>query len=435
MAYRGLISLAGVLGWPWFYWHLKSRGQGESFRPRLGLKLPDGPPPGYPRLWLHGVSVGEILASLPLARELKKLLPQAALIITTGTETGQAVARRHFHGLGALVCYFPLDIPWTVRRYLDRLQPQVAITLESEIWPNFLDLARRRQVLLALANARVSDQSFRRYLKYHWYFANIIDKFELITAGTSQDYQRLLALGTEPAKLHLAGNLKYDRLLQDRDEARAQAFIRLLHGSEAPEASAAPVFLAASTHPGEEELVLAAYQELCGPCPALLLILAPRHPARAAAVGELLASRGLPYHLWSRLKDGLESRRSPVVLVDTIGDLFSLYGAADLAFIGGSLVPHGGQNILEPAAWGLSPFYGPHVENFRWAQKILEAAGAGMIVSDAASLTAAAAGFLKDPERRRDMGERARTALAPHQGAARRQAELIAELWNQRKEG
>jgi len=428
--YRGLSSLAGLVGWPWFYWHLKSRGRGESFRPRLGLQLPAGPPQGYPRIWLHGVSVGEILAAVPLARELRNMLPQSALMVTTGTETGQALARKHFTPLGALVCYFPLDIPWAVRRYLERLRPHLAVTLESEIWPNFLDLAHQRRVLLVLTNARISDQSFRRYLRYSWYFNNIISNYDLITAGTGQDYQRLRELGLDSDKLHLTGNLKCDRRLQDRDETRAQEFRRLLHGDQETASEKEPVFLAGSTHPGEEETVLAAYEQLRGPYPALLLVLAPRHPERAAALGELLTSRGLPFHLWSRLKAGSESRRHPVVLVDTIGDLSSLYGAADLAFVGGSLVPHGGQNLLEPAAWGLSPLYGPHLENFRWAQDILQEAGGGIRVTGAASLAAAAANLLQDPERRRELGARAQAALTPHQGAARRQAELIAELWH-----
>ena len=424
-------SLAGLLGWPWFYWHLKSRGQGESFRPRLGLELPAAPPPGVPRIWLHGVSVGEILAALPLARELKELLPQAGLIVSSGTETGQAVARVQFEALGALVCYFPLDIPWAVRRYFERLQPQLAVTLESEIWPNFLELAHQRGVLLALANARVSDKSFRRYLKYSWYVNNIINNYDIITAGTSQDYQRLEAMGVDTAKLHFSGNLKYDRLLQDRDEARAREFQGLLHGAAPASVEAEPVWLAASTHPGEEEVVLDAYQELRGPYPALLLVLAPRHPERAAALGAMLARRHLSYHLWSRLKKGLETRRHPVVLVDTIGDLYSLYGAADLAFVGGSLVPHGGQNILEAAAWGLAPIYGPNLQNFRWAEKILQAAGAGITVEDAASLATAGRTLLEDPQKRRGLGARARASLTPHQGAARRQAELIAALWHE----
>lgn len=421
--------MAAVSGWPWFYWHLKSRGQGESFRPRLGLELPSAPPSGYPRIWLHGVSVGEILAAAPLARELRKLWPSAALIVSTGTETGQSLARKHFLPLGALVCYFPLDIPWAVRRYLERLRPHLVITLESEIWPNFLDLAQRHLVLLALANARISDKSFRRYMRYKRYAFELINKYDLVIASGLQDYQRLKELGVPAAKLHLSGNLKYDRLLQDRDEAKTRNFQGLLHGGQDLSAEDEPVFLAASLHPGEEEVVLAAYDILRGPYPALLLVLAPRHPERPAGLAERLASRCLAFHYWSRLQAGTETRRHPVVLVDTIGDLFSLYGAADLAFVGGSLVPHGGQNILEPAAWGLSPFYGPHLENFRWAMEILEEAGAGMTVTDAASLAAAGLQLLKDPERRRELGARAQAALDPHQGAARRQGLLIAELW------
>ncbi len=424
--------MAGLVGWPWFYWHLKSRGQGESFRARLGLDLPDGPPAGHPRIWLHGVSVGEILAAAPLARELRNLLPAAALIVTTGTETGQSLARTHLAPLGALVCYFPLDIPWAVRRYLERLDPHLVITLESEIWPNFLELAHRRRVLLALANARISDKSFRRYLRYQRYTNELIGKYDLVASGTSQDYQRLQELGIPPDRLHLSGNLKYDRLLQDRDEPRAREFQRLLQGGEAVAPENSPVFLAASTHPGEEEVVLDAFEQLRGPCPALLLALAPRHPERAAALAGLLARRDLPYHFWSRLKVGSEVRRHPVILIDTIGDLFSLYGAADLAFVGGSLVDHGGQNILEPAAWGLAPLYGPHLQNFRWAEQILAAAGAGISVTDAASLATAATKLLIDPELRRELGARAQAALAPHRGAARRQAELMVDLWRRK---
>ncbi|MGA9459784.1 MAG: glycosyltransferase N-terminal domain-containing protein [Desulfobaccales bacterium] len=438
IAYQGLSTLAGLFGWPLFYWHLKSRGRGESFRPRLGLDLPGGPPPGHPRLWLHAISVGEILAALPLIRELKSLLPGAALIVSTGTETGQALARKHFLPLGARVCYFPLDIPWTVERYLERLQPQLAITLESEIWPNFLNMARQRGILLALANARVSELSFRRYIRYRRYATELINNYDLIIAGAPLDYQRLLAVGLDPAKMRLSGNLKCDRLFQDRNEAEAAQFQRLLHGGQA-RSGGEPVWLAASTHAGEEEIVLDAYKELLGPYPSLLLVLAPRHPERAPGLLDNLvgAKFGLTAHLWSRLQAGLEVRTQPVVLIDTIGDLFSLYGAADVAFVGGSLVPHGGQNILEAAAWGRAPLYGPNLSNFLWAQDILEAddSGAGIRVADAASLAAAVDRLLRNPELRRDLGARAQATLVPHQGAARRQAELIAGLWRQHAAG
>jgi 3-deoxy-D-manno-octulosonic-acid transferase len=423
-------TVAGLLGWPYFFWHLKSRGQGESFLPRLGLKLPAGPlPPGSPRLWIHGVSVGEIQAVIPLVAELRTLMPRAAFIISTGTETGQMLARKHFSPQGALVCYFPLDIPWAVRRYLDYLRPQVFIGLESEIWPNFLSQAHRRGVRLALVNARLSDKSLRRFLKYKRYLSGIFNLFDVVAAGSQPDFERLQRLGLSPSRLNLTGNLKYDRLLQGRDESRLQEFRGFLQGTETESGQAGgPVWLAASTHPGEEELVADAFQELLGPYPALRLVLAPRHPQRAPDLARLLARRGLDCQLWTGLKSGRATRTPAVVIVDTIGDLFTLYGAADVAFVGGSLVPHGGQNILEPAAWGRVPIYGPHLGNFLWAQAIIEEAAAGIMVHDAESLAQAVRSLLDQPGKRQEMGRRAQAALVPHQGAARRQAELIAAL-------
>ncbi|MBI4643746.1 MAG: 3-deoxy-D-manno-octulosonic acid transferase [Deltaproteobacteria bacterium] len=415
------------MGWPYFYWHLKSRGRGESFLPRLGVRLPPPPPPGSFRIWLHGVSVGEILAAVPLVQELKRLLPQASIIITTGTETGQAVARKNFAPLGALVCYFPLDIPWAVSRYLGHLRPQVFVTLESEIWPNFLTQAHEAGVRLALVNGRLSDKSFRRFVKYRRYIVDILNNIELFAAGSLQDFERYQALGLPPGRLHLTGNLKIDRLLQAREPEKAAEFRHLLQ-LDAVQPNQPPVFLAASTHPGEEDVVLETYQALRAPYPALLLLLAPRHPERAPELGRLLKQFHLPCHYLSRLKSGQETRGHSVVIIDTIGDLFSLYGLADAAFVGGSLVAHGGQNILEPAAWGLAPIYGPHLQNFRWAQTILEEARAGTMILDVPSLTAALRRLLDHPEERRAQGQRARDALTPHQGAARRQAELIAGL-------
>ncbi len=440
---------AGLLGWPYFWWHLHRRGQGESFFPRLGLKLPPAePPPGAPRLWIHGVSVGEILTAVPLVKELKALLPQAALIITTGTETGQALARKHFTPLGAYVCYFPLDAPWAVHRYLNHLKPDVFIALESELWPNFLVAAHRRGVKLALLNARLSDKSFHRFFLVHSYVADIFNLFGIIAAGSRQDYDRLCALGVSPDKVRMTGNLKIDRLLAQRGSA-APLPSSLTSGSQSrdkrgsaptPQTGAKggparvlnlagqPVFMAASTHPGEDEAALTAYQQLLAPYPALLLILAPRHPERAEEVSRLISQRGLGFQLWHRIKAGQEARRQPVVIIDTIGDLMSLYGVADVAFVGGSLIPHGGQNILEPAAWGVAPLYGPHIGNFLWAKDILDAAQAGIMVTDAASLAAQARNLLDHAELRRNMGARAYEALIPHQGAAKRQAKLIAEL-------
>ncbi len=441
--YKMVTSAAGLVGWPLFYYHLKSRGRGESFLPRLGLKPPPEAPAGSPRLWLHGVSVGEILAAVPLVTELKTRLPHAALIVSTSTETGQAVARRQFLPQGAVVCYFPWDLPWAVGRALDVLKPEVFVSLESEVWPTFLTTARRRGVRLALINARISDRSYHRYLQYKEYVTDFINCFEVIAAGSREDHQRLAHLGLSGRKLHFTGNLKVDALLARRHAAASSPSPPLpASGLESPPGlnqetgplaellhlQGNPVLLAASTHAREEEVVLAAYEALRAPYPALILILAPRHPERADALGELLTRRGLGFQRWQALKSGAEVRRQPVVLVDTVGDLFGLYATADVAFVGGSLVPHGGQNILEPAAWGLAPLYGPHLENFRWAEDILREAGVGQVVRDASSLADAARHLLENPEERRRLGEAALEALATHRGAAQRQAELIVGL-------
>jgi len=380
---------------------------------------------------------------VPLVTELKTRLPHAALIVSTSTETGQAVARRQFLPQGAVVCYFPWDLPWAVGRALDVLKPEVFVSLESEVWPTFLTTARRRGVRLALINARISDRSYHRYLQYKEYVTDFINCFEVIAAGSREDHQRLAHLGLSGRKLHFTGNLKVDALLARRHAAASSPSPPLpASGLESPPGlnqetgplaellhlQGNPVLLAASTHAGEEEVVLAAYEALRAPYPALILILAPRHPERADALGELLTRRGLGFQRWQALKSGAEVRRQPVVLVDTVGDLFGLYATADVAFVGGSLVPHGGQNILEPAAWGLAPLYGPHLENFRWAEDILREAGVGQVVRDASSLADAARHLLENPEERRRLGEAALEALATHRGAAQRQAELIVGL-------
>jgi 3-deoxy-D-manno-octulosonic-acid transferase len=370
--------------------------------------------------------VGEILAAQPLVREIRLLLPQASLVITTGTETGQAVARKLFPPLGAQVCYFPLDLPWAVSRYLRRLNPDIFVALESELWPNFLTQARNRGVRLAVVNARLSDRTFRRYVKYSRYLYDMLNNIDMIAAGSSQDFQRWQSLGLTPGKLHFAGNLKIDRLLQNREPEKVAEFRSLIQG-EASQRSL-PVFLAASTHPGEEDVVLEAYQALRDPYPALLLLLAPRHPQRAPELARLLQAFKLQFHLFSRLKSGKETRSRPVVLIDTIGDLFSLYALADATFVGGSLAPHGGQNILEAAAWGLAPIYGPHLENFMWAKILLEEGRAGIMIRDVPELIMTLRYLLEHPEERRAQGEQARQALTPHQGAARRQADLVAGL-------
>ncbi|MBM4287953.1 MAG: 3-deoxy-D-manno-octulosonic acid transferase [Deltaproteobacteria bacterium] len=419
--YRGAATLAGAVGWPWFYWRLRSRGFGESFRPRLGLDLPILPAcPGQQKIWLHGVSVGEIAGAEPLVRELERLAPKTCLYLSTGTETGQAVARR-LYAPSHPVFYYPLDLPWTVRRYLDHIRPSVYVALETEIWPNFLLAAKKRGVKLVLLNGRLTEKSLRGYLKFNTYLKYIINIFDIIAASSAEDARRFAALGADPAKVAVTGNTKFERRSNPAAQAQAADFRERLAFQ------GAPVMLAASTHPGEEEIVLTAYQALRRPYPALHLLLAPRHPERAPAVAHLLHEAGIPCQFWRALKNG-EGRREAAVIIDTVGDLFALYSLADVIFVGGSLIPHGGQNILEPAAWGKVPLYGPHLANFRAARQLLEEAAAGIEVTDVPSLIRAGRYCLEQPEEIYRRGQAGLAALNTHQGAAARQAKLLLGL-------
>jgi 3-deoxy-D-manno-octulosonic-acid transferase len=420
--YYGFSLIAGLLGWPYFYYHLRSRGQGTSFLPRLGLRLPRiAPDSGGPRIWLHGVSVGEISGAEPLIKELQAQLPQARWFISTGTETGQALAHR-LYGETATVFYYPLDLPWAVARYLSLIRPNLYVALETEIWPNFLRQAHQQGITLALLNGRLSDRSFRRYLRYKYYLMELINYFSLIAAGGPEDAARFQLLGYAPEKLAVTGNTKWDRQIKPQDDQRVlevKEFLRCQGGV---------VFLAASTHPGEEEGVIQAYQNLRVDHPTLLLIIVPRHPERAPVVGKLLGEAGVGFHYWQRLRKREEIRMQPAVVVDTIGELFSLYGVADLVFVGGSLVAHGGQNILEPAAWGKLSLYGPHMENFRLACALLEEVAGGEMVPDVPGLIKAGRYLLDHEQERLARGRQGQEALRRHQGAAHNQARLIVEL-------
>jgi 3-deoxy-D-manno-octulosonic-acid transferase len=420
--YCGLSALAGVAGLPWFYWRLRSRGFGESYRPRLGIDLPTIKfPTAHPRVWLHGVSVGEIAGVEPLVRKLGNILPAESLILSTGTETGQAVARQ-LYSPPHTVFYYPLDFPWAVRRYLDHIRPDLYVAAETEIWPNFLQAAKERGTKLALINGRLSEKSLRGYLMFHCQLSYIINLFDIIAVSSQEDVHRFLALGAAPEKVVCTGNTKFERLPDPA--ARIQA----AEVREKMRLQGQPVFLAASTHPGEEEVVIAAYKKMRLTCPALHFWLAPRHPERAAAVGQLLCEAGLTFQLWHAIKTGAAPYRHGVLLVDTVGDLFAMYSLAELIFVGGSLVPHGGQNILEPTSWGKVPLYGPHLDNFQTARQLLVEVEAGIEITDLDTLIQTGRYCLTHPDEMQQRGQRGLAALDGHQGAARRQAGLLLAL-------
>jgi 3-deoxy-D-manno-octulosonic-acid transferase len=383
-------------------------------------------PPGLARLaarrpvWVHAVSVGETVAALPLLAALRAARPDVPLVVSTVTPTGQATARARAREADA-ICYFPFDFTGPVRRALDAARPRAVLLMETEIWPVFLLEAARRGVPVGIANGRLSDRSFRRYRRVRPLLARCLRSLAFVGAQTVDDAARFVALGADPTRVTVTGNLKVDQAV-----APARPGAVTPAGLEADLAlPAGPRLLAGSTHQGEEAAVLDAYARVKARVPALRLILAPRHPERLAEVARLLDDRGLAWQRRSARPGPPGAPAPEVLLVDTIGELAALYGVADVAFVGGSLVPVGGHNLLEPAAHARAPLHGPHMHNFREITRALGEAGAALPVSDATGLAEAALSLLDDPARRAALGARALGVVEAGRGATARTLTLV----------
>ena len=364
------------------------RGRGNpDYRRRWGERLGRVPAlPARPRLWVHAVSVGEAIAAVPLVRAWRAAHPDWAILITTTTPTGSAQVRRSF-GDSVEHCYLPFDLPWLAASFLRRSRPTLAVLMETEIWPNLYAGCQRLGLPLLLANARLSDRSFRAYARLRALVAPTLGRVALIAARGAEDAERFMALGAPAARVEALGNLKFDLERSPQTLARGQAW-RAWLGAERP------VWIAASTHPGEEEQVLAAHRLLLQCQPAALLVLAPRHPERATAVAELARAQGWQVLRRSALApapalptpDQAEPGEHTVLVVDTLGELMDFYAASDIAYVGGSLVPNGGHNPLEPLVLDLPVLSGPQVFNFREVYAELQALDAVTLVDSAQAL-------------------------------------------------
>ena len=401
-----------------------SRGRPAAFRERFGhvssgelAKIGD-----RPVIWLHAVSVGEAMASRPLLKALRDRYPGHCIVISTTTETGRGVASGFPEK--DLCVYFPFDFLPAVQRTLDAIRPDVVIIMETEIWPNFSREAKRRGCPLILANGRISDRSFGRYLRFRWFFSHALEQFSALCVQTDTDRERICAVGAPPERTLTGGNLKYDipyRPIPEEEKAALR------------ERYAIPgrltVLTAGSTHPGEEEPVLAAYQELSAARPSLFLVLAPRHPERTGEVAALLEKAGLPFCRRTALTDAGTApfTEGQVLLVDTIGELMDLYALSDLVFVGGSLVPTGGHNLLEPASVGVPSIFGPHMTNFREIAGLVLRYEAGIQVDGAAGLVAACRGLIDDIGQRRLLGRNGLRMMEENGGATERHMEVIAK--------
>jgi 3-deoxy-D-manno-octulosonic-acid transferase len=386
-----------------------------NLRERLGLGR-HAPPPA-PVGWLHAVSVGEAIAAAPLLDALRRAYPALPLVVSTVTETGARLVRERFAGM-ATHRYFPLDFPRITRRVIESIQPAFFVGMETELWPNTLRALAERGVPTMIANGRLSDRSFRRYRMVRGSMRRVLADIAVFGMQSAEDARRMIALGAPPERVVVTGNLKAEPL---PDPAGAVELWHRLLGLPADQ----PVWVAGSTHRGEEEAVLEAHCRALLDRPNLALVLAPRHPERVGEVLSVLKARGLA----AVRRSDLPARRSPgaVIVLDTVGELAHLYAIADVVFVGGSLAPLGGHNMLEPALRGKPVLFGPHTHNFREAAAALVDSGGGRVVHDAAGLAVALRRLLADPDLRERLGAAGRDAVASRQGAVRATLDLIAQ--------
>lgn len=399
-----------IEGWREF----RNPAQRGRVRQRLGFVAPSDAP-GC--VWVHAVSVGEVQAAAAFVRALEARFPGRPIVITTVTPTG---AQRATELLGDQVrhCYLPYDLPGPVRRFLDRVQPQVTIVLETEIWPTLYAALGRRDIPLVMASARVTARSVDRYRRMASLFRETLSRGVLIGAQTAADAERFRVIGAAPERIVVTGNVKFDMEIPQAAIDAGLQFRRALGGR--------PAWIAGSTHEGEEAAALAAHGIVRARHPDALLILVPRHPQRFDAVRGQLRRQGCAY--MQRSSGGVPGLEHEVFLVDTLGELQKFYAAADVAFVGGSLVPIGGHNLLEPAVLGLPILSGPYTHNAPDIADLLAQSGALAIVEAAGQLGQRVADYFDEPARARADGARGQESVAQSRGAVDRLVAMVAPL-------
>ena len=394
---------------------------------RLGMGLAASlaglePRPAGPRFWVHGLSVGEVSSAVPLVKGLRARYPDCQLIVSASTRTGQAIAEKSLAGLADLVFAFPFDLLWVVRRCQRLISPDLFIMVETDFWPNFLFELNKQRIPAILVNGRISQRSFALYRRFGFLFGPLFGVFKRLAMQTEADRESMLALGPAAGQVVTLGNLKYDTALPGPGQQPTMS--RAEYGIPAD----ALLLIAGSTHPGEEESVLAAFGRLRVRFPELFLVVAPRKVERGGEVTELARQHGLSsFRRTGEVMDG-----APLLVLDTLGELSSLYVLADLVFVGGSLVPEGGHNPLEPACHGKPVLFGPHMEDFAEISRDLLARQGACQVADGDGLYDSLCGLLDDPIRRQAMGDAALALVQENRGVTDRHVQLVEELLGER---
>jgi 3-deoxy-D-manno-octulosonic-acid transferase len=413
--YSALLSVVFVAATPW--WLAKKRRAGLPERlGRVPQRLRTAT--NRPTIWIHAVSVGEVLAISKLVADLRAQFPEKRVVVSTTTATGQKLARDKFGEPD--VFYFPLDFAFAVRAFLRELKPELIVLAETEFWPRFLHEASRSGARVAVVNARISDRSFPRYRRYKPFVSRLLKHIDVFLAQTEEDARRLREIGAPAARVKVIGNLKFDIVI------RETPFTTQLRGMIARVAQP-PVIVAGSTVDGEEEIVVRAFSSALPKGASGLLVLAPRHPERFDAAAQVVSRSGET--MWRRSHlTGDEPLDRGVLLLDSVGELASVYSLADLAFVGGSMVPRGGHNILEPATYGKATIVGPHTENFRDIVETFRKANAVFVAQDEEDLARSFRDLLQDATRRDGLGGRARELVARNSGATKRTLDALTAL-------
>lgn len=434
IAYNALLVAASPLIMLYLLWCIVGRGRlRHGLRERLGFVPPEAAELADhddPVVWLHACSVGEVVAAAPIINAIRRAEPLVHIVLSTMTVTGREMARRRNLEVDALV-YFPLDMPFVVGRALEAVKPDAVVMVDTELWPNIMAVARSMGIRTAVVNGRISDRAFPRDRAVRPIMAWTLGNVELVLAQSERDAERFIALGAAPEKVRVVGNAKFD---EDPAAVSAAEADKLRRDLGLP--PDAPVLVAGSTREGEEEKVLEAFDTLRHEIRDAQLVIAPRHPERGDAVERLVTERGWAAHRRSR---ALAAEGGPsdqpaaesqvrVVILDTIGELTRVYALATVVFVGGSLVPCGGHNILQPIALGKPTLMGPHVDNQRDIADIALQEQAAFTVADPDELAATAARIINSEAEQELLAARCRAMLDRHRGAARRHAQHVVEL-------
>ncbi len=407
---------------PWLLWQRVVQGKS---RRGLWQKFTGDLPPRddqRPLAWFHAVSVGEVLQLEPVIAGCRDRWPTLDILITTTTDTGYRLATERF--AEDQVCWFPLDFSWSVKRALKRIRPNLVVLVELELWPNFILAVHRAGIPLALINGRISKNSFQGYRRAAWLFRRLLRCFDRLIMQNEVYADRIRALGGPAERTRVSGSIKYDRIQTSPDNPETLALARIL--DIAPRD---PVFVAGSTQDPEERLAIEAWVAARQTHPNLRLVLVPRHPERFDAVAAMVRQMGHPLLRRSdtdRVSTAAGDR--PVVLLDTIGELSACWGLADVAFVGGSLTNRGGQNMIEPAAYGAAVLFGPHTHNFQDVVEELLRRGGARVVVDGPSLVERLGWLLDQPLVASSLGEAARSFVTSRQGATVRTLVMIEDL-------